>query len=138
MLTWNEWVSLVLMVIGCGFTLTGALGIIRLPDFYTRLHAAGLVDTVGQAFILLGCAFQLPGHATNPVQTGARLFFIFLCLLITSPTSTHAISKAAFISGLQPVLGVDLEKEKTSALASASSCRAKREVVEEAKEPSDA
>lgn len=123
-LTWNEWVSVALLVLGCGFTLTGALGIIRFPDFYTRLHAAGLVDTLGQALILLGCAFQLAGHTSTPIQSGARLFLIFLCLLITSPTSTHAISKAAFISGLQPILGVDLHANADGGVAQMRQCQA--------------
>ncbi len=83
-----------LCLLGGGFfVLAGGIGVVRLPDVYTRSHAAGMADTLGAALILI-------------------LVFIFF----TSPTSTHALIHTAHASGIQPVLagtgdGADEEDE---------------------------
>ena len=85
------------LVLGSLFVIVGALGLIRMPDFYTRMHAAGITDTLGADMILLGLMLQagLSLVTVKLVLIGAFLFF-------TSPTSTHAIANAAFTAGLKP------------------------------------
>ncbi len=84
-------------MIGSLLVLTGALGMLRLPDFYTRMHAAGITDTLGADLILLGLMVQA-GFSLVTV----KLLLIGAFLFFTSPTSTHAIANAAFTSGLKP------------------------------------
>lgn len=86
-------------LIGGGLlSLTGGIGIHRLPDFYSRLHAAGITDTLCAALILLGLAFQA-GLALATV----KLFLVFIFLFFTSPTAAHSLAKAAMHGGLVPV-----------------------------------
>lgn len=91
---------------GCLFILAGSLGVLRFPDFYTRIHAAGLTDTLGAEFVLLGMACQ-----SDDFSTIIKLFFIAWFLLITSPVSTHALAHAAWVGKLNPLLGKDLHYE---------------------------
>lgn len=100
--------SWVLFVTGGAFVLIGAIGVIRFPDFYTRLHAAGVTDTLGADLILLGMIFQSGGDWLLMV----KIFFIFIFILLTSPVSTHAIAHAAFVSGFAPLIGKDLHYPK--------------------------
>ncbi len=85
---------------GLFFVLAGTIGVIRLPDFYTRLHAAGMTDTLGAELILLGLIFQADGW-----QMIAKLLLVAFFLFITSPTATHAVAHAAYRAGEKPVLG---------------------------------
>lgn len=89
-LVWQDWVTISLMGVGVFFALTGAVGILRMPDFYTRLHPAGKSDTLAQGLILAGAMFQ----ATDPIVT-LKLLLISLLLFVTAPTATHAITQAA-------------------------------------------
>lgn len=84
-------------MVGGGFLLIGAIGIIRLPDFWARLHAAGVIDTMGAEFILIGMMFQ-----AGFTQVTVKLILIGLFLFVTSPTSTHALANAAWVAGLLP------------------------------------
>ena len=97
-------------LLGAGsiFVLIGALGLIRLPDFYTRLHAAGITDTLGAELILLGLMFQA-GLSLVTV----KLMLISLFIFFTSPTATHAVANAARVMGLKPMLVPDKDLEKT-------------------------
>ena len=95
----------VTFVAGSVFLLIGAFGIVRLPDFWSRLHAAGVIDTAGAGLILLGMMFQT-GWDIATIKLILIAFFIF----ITSPTATHAVSNAAFVAGLRPL---DLKKDET-------------------------
>lgn len=85
---------------GLFFVLAGTLGVLRLPDFYTRLHAAGMTDTLGAELIILALIIQA-GFS----QMSLKLMLVGFFLLLTSPTATHAIAHAAYKSGLKPVLG---------------------------------
>jgi len=80
--------------------LVGAFGVLRMPDFYTRLHAASLVDSVGAGLMLAGLLLQA-GLSLVAVKLAA----IGLLLFLTGPAATHAIAKAALERGLQPQLG---------------------------------
>lgn len=95
----SEIFSWFLLVGGGFFVFVGGIGLIRLPDFYTRIHAAGLTDTLGAGMILCGLMVQ----SDNGLVT-AKLLMILFFILFTSPASTHALVKAALFSGVRPVV----------------------------------
>lgn len=101
---WGELIRFVLtmtsLATGLFFVLAGAFGVLRLPDFYTRLHAAGMTDTLGAELILLGLMFQ-----SGFSQMTLKLLLVAFFLLVTSPTATHAVAHAAYKNGLKPFLG---------------------------------
>jgi len=88
-------VSWVLILLGSGLVLIGSFGFFRLPDFWSRLHAASVIDSGGMMLIVLGMCFQA-GLSLITV----KLFLIAVFLVITGPTATHAIANAALVSGL--------------------------------------
>lgn len=90
-------VSWAFLVAGSILVIVGALGLLRLPDFYTRMHAVGITDTLGLDLILFGLMVQAGFSlvAGKLVLIGAFLFF-------TSPTATHAVANAALTAGLRP------------------------------------
>ena len=98
-----EVLSWVLILAGSAFVIIGGVGLLRLPDFYTRIHAAGITDTLGTWLILAGLMIH-EGLTLNAAKLAMLLFF----LLITSPLSSHALAKAAFLRGLDPLQGKDL------------------------------
>ncbi len=92
-----------LAFVGGGFFLiAGGIGLIRFPDFYTRMHAAGMTDTLGAGLVLFGMVLQ-SGDALTAIKLVLIGFFIFF----TSPTSTYAIANAAFSQGLKPIIADD-------------------------------
>lgn len=84
-----------LIVFGGGFLVIGAIGVLRMPDFYTRLHAAGLTDTLGSGALLAGLLLQAGLNLT-----GVKLVLIAAFVLITSPIATHALINAAYTAKL--------------------------------------
>ena len=94
-----EITSAVLLIVGSAFAVVGGIGILRLPDFYSRMHAAGITDTMGAGLVLTGLMFQ-----AEHWMVIVKLLMILFFLLITSPTSTHALAKSALAHGLEPVL----------------------------------
>lgn len=84
---------------GSFFVLTGGIGVLRMPDIYTRSHAAGITDTMGAILILAGLMVQA-GFTLITV----KLILILLFLLFTSPTASHALNHTAWSSGLRPIL----------------------------------
>jgi len=91
--------SWICLVAGGLFCVVGALGLVRMPDFYTRMHAAGVTDTVGAGLLLLGMILQ-----AGFTMATVKLLMIALLLLFTNPTATHALAKAARARGLEPLL----------------------------------
>lgn len=91
--------SWILIVVGGAFCLIGAVGILRMPDFYTRVHAASVTDVVGSFALLLGLALQ-----AGPTLAAVKLVFIAGLIFFTSPAATHALVKAALERGLEPRL----------------------------------
>lgn len=85
---------------GVFFVLAGTLGVLRLPDFYTRLHAAGMTDTLGAELIIVGLVIQ-----SGFSQMTLKLMIVGFFLLVTSPTATHVVAHSAYKAGLKPVLG---------------------------------
>jgi multicomponent Na+:H+ antiporter subunit G len=95
--------SWVLILAGSIFVIIGGIGLLRLPDFYTRIHAAGITDTLGSWLILIGLMF-FEGFTLVTAKLGILLFF----LLATGPLASHALAKAAFLRGLDPLQGREL------------------------------
>jgi len=102
-----DWLGLIRAILACVsilaglfFVLAGTLGVLRLPDFYTRLHAAGMTDTLGAELILTGLIIQ-----SGFTQMSLKLLLVGFFLLMTSPTATHAVAQAAYKAGLKPKLG---------------------------------
>lgn len=79
------------------FCVIGGAGLIRMPDFYTRMHAASVIDTMGAGLILAGLILQ-----AGFTLVSAKLLVIGLLLLFTCPAATHALARAAFVRGLKP------------------------------------
>lgn len=85
----------VLVVVGTVVALSGGVGLLRLPDFFTRAHAVGLTDTAGIGLISLGLLLRAPDWGV-----AVRLLLIMLFLVLTSPTATHALAQAARRDGV--------------------------------------
>lgn len=96
-------IASIMMGTGILFFLGAAVGLLRFPDFYTRMHAAGKGDTLSSLLILGGLAllhFEYPSLAETLVAL--KIVGIILFILITSPTSTHALMQAGYDAGLKP------------------------------------
>ncbi len=104
MSAWVDGLSWACLVAGGFFCIVGALGMLRMPDFYTRMHAASVVDTLGAALVLLGLVLQ-----AGATLVSAKLVMIGLLLFFTSPTAAHALARAALARGLEPVLAAQEE-----------------------------
>jgi multicomponent Na+:H+ antiporter subunit G len=93
----------VFLFAGLLFFLGGAVGIIRFPDFYSRLHPAGKLDTMGLFMVMLGLALHVVTEWTfSAFLTALKLIFIVIFIFITSPTATHAIVDAGVRAGMTP------------------------------------
>ena len=95
------------LVAGAAFCAIGALGLVRMPDFYTRMHGAGITDTAGAGLMLLGMILQ-----AGFTLIAVKLVMVGLLLLFTSPTATHALAKAALARGLKPLLAAGEDPSK--------------------------
>jgi len=101
---WLDWLSGMLLLAGSVFCLVGALGLLRMPDFYTRVHAASLVETLGAGFILLGLILQ-----AGLTLVTAKLLMMGLLIFFASPTASHALARSALLKGVRPRLVPDSE-----------------------------
>lgn len=90
-----EILSGILLGAGAVFVLTTGVGLLRFPDFYTRIHAAGVTDSAGAVLILLGLLLQ-----TGTWDTAVRLLIIVLFMTLTGPTATHVLAHAARRDGV--------------------------------------
>ncbi|WP_153557685.1 monovalent cation/H(+) antiporter subunit G [Roseimaritima sediminicola] len=91
--------SWALLLAGSFFSIVGGIGIVRLPEFFSRMHGGGITDTLGAGLIVTGLIFQA-GWTLVAVKLAAILFF----LMITSPSSCHALARSALAHGLRPEL----------------------------------
>lgn len=89
--------SWILLTLGGACVLIGGVGGLRLPNFYTRIHAASLTDTMATILIFVGMMLQ-----SGLSLVTMKLFAIMLFLLLTGPTATYALANAALLSGLKP------------------------------------
>ena len=95
----TEIVSGIFLVIGAVAMLVGGVGILRMPDLFTRLHAVGIIDTLGVAAILIGLAF-LAGWGLVLI----KLIIIFALLMLLNPSASHALARAAVHGAKKPWL----------------------------------
>jgi multicomponent Na+:H+ antiporter subunit G len=98
-----EWIF---VVSGSFFLIIGGIGLLRLPDFYSRIHAAGITDTMGAWLVIAGLLFTGGG-----VLPHLKLVMLLVFLIITSPLASHALAKAAYLRNLKPMVGPELERE---------------------------
>lgn len=91
--------SWVCLVAGGIFCIIGAVGLIRMPEFFTRIHAASVTDTLGAGLILVGLVLQ-----AGFTLVAVKLLMIGVLILFTTPTATHALAKAGLARGLKPLL----------------------------------
>jgi len=94
---------IILLVSGVFLFFATTIGVLRFPDFYSRMHAAGKGDTLSSLLILMGLALY-EFHELNwaTVMVGAKILLILVFIFMASPTATHAITDAGFESGVKP------------------------------------
>lgn len=90
-------ISAILIALGCFFVLVAAIGVVRFPDFYSRMHPAGKADTLGQTLILSGLIVY-----EGFTFVSVKLVLVVLFIFIVNPTATHAIARAAHTGGVKP------------------------------------
>jgi multicomponent Na+:H+ antiporter subunit G len=98
MLSPADVLSWVCLLGGGFFGIVGGIGLLRLPDLFTRFHAAGITDTLCTALIAIGLMLQADSWLVS-----VKLLLILVFLFFTSPTSTHALAKAALHGKLKPL-----------------------------------
>lgn len=91
---------------GLFFMLVGTVGVLRMPDVFTRLHAAGMTDTMGAGFLILGMCLQtilgMMHGESHYWMVLVRLVLVYAFLTFTSPIATHALARAALAGGQEP------------------------------------
>ncbi len=97
-----EITSWIFITAGALLGIAGGIGIHRFPDFYSRLHAVGVTDTLCTALFLVGLSMQ-----TGFSIASFKLILIFIFLFFSSPTATHSLADAALLGGLKPKLDDD-------------------------------
>ena len=102
-------IVVLLLTIGVFFMLSGTIGFARFPDFYSRMHATGKCDTLGEGLMLVALIIYevaytgvCEGPLKNALLVGVKMLFLIMFILLANPTSTHAIAKAAYDVGLEP------------------------------------
>ncbi len=107
---WVEILGGGLACLGAVLTIVGAYGVLRLPELYTRMHAASVTDTLATFLLLAGCA--VPVLASGDWLIVVKLVIILIFLWITSPLASYALAHAAFFDGQKPKLDLDLTEDK--------------------------
>ena len=96
-------VVIFLLICGLIFFTGGAVGILRFPDFYSRLHPAGKLDTMGSLLMLIGLAlFNLHDFSLGALLTSLKIILIVVFVFLSSPTAIHGIVDAGVRAGLTP------------------------------------
>ncbi len=102
-------VSAILIIAGAFFVLVGAIGLMRMPDVFTRMHATSVTETAGAGLLLVGLMLQ----AGFTLLT-LKLFFVLLLFFLTAPVATHALAQAALHAGVTPELEQDRRDRHTT------------------------
>ena len=102
--------SWLFIALGSFFLLVGALGLLRMPDIFTRMHAASVSDTLGAGFLLLGLMIQ-----AGLTLVTLKLVFILGLLFMTGPVAAHALAQAALHAGAKPILAEDRRERSLDA-----------------------
>lgn len=93
------WLASLLVLAGGAFCLLGAIGVLRLPDCYSRMHAASKAGALGAVLVLAGLAAASSGAAAM------EAIFALMAVLVTAPLAAHAVSRAAYLADVKPVVG---------------------------------
>jgi multicomponent Na+:H+ antiporter subunit G len=104
-----EIASWALILLGCFFTVVGALGLVRMPDVFTRMHAGSVTDTLGVGFLILGMAVQAGFGLVT-----LKLFFLLVLFFFSGPVVTHALAQACLHEGIAPILAEDRRKRPSA------------------------
>jgi multicomponent Na+:H+ antiporter subunit G len=99
--------SWLLMTAGGAFVFIGGLGALRMPDLYTRMHAASVTDSIGPVLIIFGIILQ-----AGFTLASIKLIAILLFLLVTGPTASNALASAALLAGTRTDQATPLEPER--------------------------
>lgn len=99
MTAWLDIASFALLSAGGIFCIIGGIGLLRMPDFYTRVHAASVIETLGAGLILLGLLLQ-----AGFTLVAVKLLMVGVLISFASPAATHALARAAMTGGLAPQL----------------------------------
>lgn len=94
-----DWTSGISLLVGGLFCLVGGIGLLRMPDFYTRMHAASVTETLGVGLVLSGLMLQ-----AGLTLVAAKLLMVGLLVFFVSPTASHALARAALLRGVKPGL----------------------------------
>jgi multicomponent Na+:H+ antiporter subunit G len=97
-----EIVSWVLLLLGSFFTIVGGIGLVRMPEIFTRMHAASVTDTLGVGFLMLGMCLQAGFSLVT-----LKLVFLLALFFFTGPVVTHALAQACLHEGVKPLLAED-------------------------------
>jgi multicomponent Na+:H+ antiporter subunit G len=98
-----DFIVIVFLIAGLIFFTGGAVGLIRFPDFYSRLHPAGKLDTMGSLFMLFGLSvFNLHHLTLESLLTSLKIMLIVVFVFISSPTAIHSIVDAGVRAGMTP------------------------------------
>ncbi|HCM48099.1 MAG TPA: sodium:proton antiporter [Colwellia sp.] len=97
------------LLVGSFLCISGGVGLLRFPDFYTRMHAVGVTDTLGAGMILIGLMFYSPDFLIF-----SKLVIILLLTLLIGPTTSHVLAKAAMQNNLKPKLQQEDNIKETS------------------------
>jgi len=92
-------VSWALILLGSFFTVVGAIGLVRMPDLFTRMHAASVIDTTGIGFLFIGMMLQAGFGLVT-----LKLVFILALFFFAGPVITHALAQAALHEKIEPLL----------------------------------
>jgi multicomponent Na+:H+ antiporter subunit G len=97
------------LLAGSFFAVVGGIGVIRMPDVFTRLHASGVTDTMGAGLVLTGLMFQ-----EGATLTTVKLILILGFLWFSSPVSTYALARAALMGGEEPIWAEEVDIPETA------------------------
>ncbi|PLX89733.1 MAG: sodium:proton antiporter [Desulfuromonas sp.] len=96
-------VAMLLILAGLFFFAIGVLGILRFPDFYSRLHAAGKSDSLASVLVIVGVAlYNLHDFSFANVLVSLKILLIAVFIYVASPTATHALTRTALVLGIEP------------------------------------
>jgi multicomponent Na+:H+ antiporter subunit G len=94
--------SWALVAAGSVFVLVGAVGLVRMPELYTRMHAASVIESLGAGLLIAGMLLQ-----AGLTLVSAKLLFLFALLFVTGPVVIHALAQAALHENIEPMLQED-------------------------------
>lgn len=95
--------AIIFILAGIFFFFVGVVGILRFPDFYTRLHAAGKADSLAAVLVIIGVAlYNLQDPSVANILVSIKIILIAVFIYVASPTATHALTKGALVVGVEP------------------------------------